>query len=165
MKSLLEEITKLYTSPSLPIKWKRIDYVSGTNEYIQIDPTIGQQVDSLYHNNPEEADKYKAVLGNNFNDINSIFKNWVHSPNANMRVIPTDSIVMTVNQNAVRRSGMYIPKDGVIPDHMNISLKGKRALYKSELMMLELLKNSNWTRPIYIAITVGTENRLGMDNP
>jgi hypothetical protein len=153
-----------YTSPSLPIKWKRIDYVSGTNEYVQIDPTIGMQVDSLYKTNPEEAAKYKAVLGNNFNDINSIFKNWVHSPNANMRVIPTDSLVMPVDKNAVRRSGMYIPKDGEIPDHMDISLKGKRALYKSELMMLELLKNSNWTRPIYIAITVGTENRLGMEN-
>ena len=59
---------------------------------------------------------------------------------------------------------MCIPKGATIPDNMVISLKGKKALYKSELMMLELLKNSNWTRPLYIAITVGTENRLGMND-
>lgn len=153
-----------YTSPSLPIKWKRIDYVSGTNEYIQIDPTIGNQIDSLYAHSPEDAAKYRAVLGANPNEINTIFKNWVHNPNDNMHVIPTDSIIMNVDKKAVERSGMCIPKGATIPDNMVISLKGKKALYKSELMMLELLKNSNWTRPLYIAITVGTENRLGMDN-
>jgi len=153
-----------YTSPSLPIKWKRIDYVSGTNEYIQIDPTIGNQIDSLYAHSPEDAAKYRAVLGTNPNEINTIFKNWVHNPNENMHVIPTDSIIMNVDKKAVERSGMCIPKGATIPDNMVISLKGKKALYKSELMMLELLKNSNWTRPLYIAITVGTENRLGMDN-
>jgi len=153
-----------YTSPSLPIKWKRIDYVSGTNEYIQIDPTIGNQIDSLYTHSPEDAAKYRAVLGANPNEINTIFKNWVHNSNDNMHVIPTDSIIMNVDKKAVERSGMCIPKGATIPDNMVISLKGKKALYKSELMMLELLKNSNWTRPLYIAITVGTENRLGMDN-
>ena len=73
-----------YTSPSLPIKWKRIDYVSGTNEYIQIDPTIGNQIDSLYTHSPEDAAKYRAVLGANPNEINTIFKNWVHNSNDNM---------------------------------------------------------------------------------
>ena len=40
----------------------------------------------------------------------------------------------------------------------------KRALYKNELMMLEMLANANWERPIYMAITVGGENHLGMGN-
>lgn len=51
---------------------------------------------------------------------------------------------------------------------MNILLRDdngnpKRALYKSELMMLEMLANANWERPMYMAITVGRENQLGMD--
>ena len=49
---------------------------------------------------------------------------------------------------------MMIPGDS-IPDYMHISLKGKRALYKSELMMLEMLSETNWERPIYIAVSVG----------
>ncbi len=31
-------------------------------------------------------------------------------------------------------------------------------------MMLEMLANANWERPIYMAITVGSENHLGMGN-
>ena len=76
---------------------------------------------------------------------------------------PTDSIVMKVDKEAVRRSGMMIPGDS-IPDYMHISLKGKRALYKSELMMLEMLAEANWERPIYIAVSVGPENQLNMGN-
>jgi hypothetical protein len=73
---------------------------------------------------------------------------------------------MKVDEEAVRRSGMMISAalGGTIPEYMHISLKGKRALYKSELMILEMLANTNWERPIYIAISVGVENRLGMEN-
>ena len=63
----------------------------------------------------------------------------------------------------MRRSGMMLQGDS-IPDYMHISLKGKRALYKSELMMLEMLAEANWERPIYMAISVGTDNQLNMDN-
>ena len=90
-------------------------------------------------------------------------KNWVRNKNQDLKVIPTDSIVIKVDKEAVRRSGMMIPGDS-IPDYMHISLKGKRALYKSELMMLEMLSEANWERPIYIAVSVGRENQLNMEN-
>ena len=48
------------------------------------------------------------------------------------------------------------------PDRMVISLKGKRALYKGDLMMLELIANCNWTRPIYVALTVGEDNYMNL---
>ena len=51
-----------------------------------------------------------------------------------------------------------------IPEYMHISLKGKRVLYKSELMMLEMLANTNWERPMYMAITVGSDNHLNLTN-
>ena len=41
---------------------------------------------------------------------------------------------------------------------MYINLKGKRAVYKSEMMMYEMLAQCNWERPMYIAITVGKDN-------
>lgn len=49
---------------------------------------------------------------------------------------------------------------GVIPDYMTLSLKGKTGISKAELMMLEMVAQCNWTRPIYMAISVGTENHL-----
>ena len=51
-----------------------------------------------------------------------------------------------------------------IPNRMVISLVGKNALYKNDLMMLEMLAQSNWTRPLYVALTVGEENYMNLGN-
>jgi hypothetical protein len=45
---------------------------------------------------------------------------------------------------------------------MIISLKGKGALYKNDLMMLEMIAQANWTRPLYVATTVGSENFMNL---
>ena len=49
-----------------------------------------------------------------------------------------------------------------IPDKMVISLKGKRALYKGDLMILEMLAQCNWERPIYVAVSVGDDNYINL---
>lgn len=160
-----------YDSPSLPITWDRVEYVEGTNEYISIRPEIKNQIDALYaqadsSSNPESKIDVRKEFGDNPYELKNILKYWVRSDKEGLRVIPTDSIVVKIDKEAVKRSGMTIPEalGDSIPEYMHISLKGKRALYKSELMMLEMLANANWERPIYMAITVGGENRLNMDN-
>ncbi|WP_071147605.1 DUF2723 domain-containing protein [Bacteroides ihuae] len=161
-----------YNSPSLPITWDRVEYVEGTNEYISIRPEIKKQIDALYAQadsniaNPESKVDVRKEFGDNPYELKNILKYWVRSDKEGLHVIPTDSIVIKIDKEAVRRSGMKIPDalGDSIPDYMHISLKGKRALYKSELIMLEMLANANWERPIYMATTVGSENRLNMDN-
>ena len=49
-----------------------------------------------------------------------------------------------------------------IPDKMVISLAGKTALYKGDLMMLEMIAQCNWVRPIYVALTVGEDNYMNL---
>lgn len=162
-----------YDSPSLPITWERLEYVEGTNEYVEIRPDLMKQIDALYKQAEANDGKLKSgenevdirkEFGENPYELKNILEKWVLSDNKNFRYIPTDSIVIKVDKEAVRRSGMTIPAalNDSIPDYMHISLKGKRALYKSELMMLEMIANSNWERPIYMAITVGQENQLNM---
>ena len=92
--------------------------------------------------------------------MKNILKYWVRSPKEGLQLIPTDSIVIKLDKEAVKRSGMMIPDSlhGEIPDYMSISLKGKRMLYKSELMMLEMLANTNWERPLYTSCTGGSDN-------
>jgi hypothetical protein len=51
-----------------------------------------------------------------------------------------------------------------IPDRMVISLKGKHALYKGDIMILEMLDQCNWTRPIYVAVSVGEDNYINLGN-
>jgi hypothetical protein len=68
---------------------------------------------------------------------------------------------MTIDKEAVRKSGMMMATDS-IPDRMVISLKNKSALYKGDLMILEMLAECNWIRPIYVAVSVGDENYINL---
>ena len=149
-----------YDSPSVPINWERIDYVQGHNEAVYIRPEVMKSIEAYYKQNPEEA---KKEFGENPYELKNILQHWVRSPkDSGLQMIPTDSIVIKLDKEAIKRSGMLTPDS--IPEYMHLSLKGKRMLYKSELMMLEMLANTNWERPMYMAITVGTDNHLNLTN-
>ena len=150
-----------YDSPAVPIEWSRLEYVQGHNEAVAIRPEMMKAINEFYKQNPEEAAK---EFGENPYELKNILRHWVRNPKEGLQVIPTDSVVIKLDKEAIKRSGMMIPDSlhGEIPEYMSISLKGKRALYKSELMMLEMLANTNWERPMYMAITVGQENHLNL---
>ena len=147
-----------YNSPAVPISWPRLDYCSGTNDYIQVDPSLKQQVLDFYKENPDAARKQ---FGDNPFEVKNIMKYWVRSKSDDMHVIPTDTLYITIDKDAVRRSGMLMASD-TIPDRMVISLAGKRAIYKNDMMMLEMLDQCDWTRPLYVATTVGSENYMNL---
>ena len=147
-----------YDSPSLPITWNRLEYCAGTNEYVQVDPSLKEQVLELYRESPEEA---KKQFGDEPFELKNVLKYWVRSTVKDFHVIPTDTVFVTIDKEAVKRSGMMMASDS-IPDKMVISLKGKGALYKGDLMMLELIANANWERPVYVATTVGQENYMNL---
>ena len=146
-----------YNSPAVPISWPRLDYCSGTNEYVEVQPSLKQQVLDFYKQNPDAA---KAQFGDNPFELKNIMKYWVRAK-GDMHVIPTDTVYVTIDKDAVRKSGMMMASDS-IPDRMVISLAGKTALYKNDLMMLEMISQCNWTRPLYVAITVGEENFMNL---
>ena len=149
-----------YDSPSVPINWNRIDYVQGHNEAVAIRPDAMSTIVKYYQQDPENA---KKEFGDNPYELKNILKYWVrNSKDSGLQMIPTDSIVMKLDKEAIKRSGMLTPDS--IPDYMHISLKGKRMLYKSELMILEMLANANWERPLYMAITVGSDNHMNLTN-
>ena len=149
-----------YNSPALPISWPRLDYCSGTNEYVRVNPAIKAQVLDFFKNYPEEA---KKQFGDEPFELHNIMKYWVRSKDEDMHVIPTDTIYLKIDKEAVKKSGMMMACDS-IPDHMVISLAGKTALYKGELMMLEIIAQCNWTRPVYVATTVGEGNYMNLGN-
>ena len=147
-----------YNSPAVPISWPRLDYCSGTNEYVEVKPSLKQQILDFYKQNPAAA---RAQFGDNPFEVKNIMKYWVRSKNPDLQVIPTDTLYVTIDKAAVKRSGMMMASD-TIPDRMVISLAGKNALYKGDLMMLEMISQCNWTRPVYVALTVGQENYMNL---
>lgn len=147
-----------YDSPSVPITWPRLDFCSGTNEYVTVEPGAKQQILEFYKQNPEAA---KKQFGDEPFELKNVLKYWVRSKNPDLHIIPTDTLYVTIDKEAVKKSGMMMASD-TIPDKMVISLAGKSALYKGDLMMLEMIAQCNWVRPIYVALTVGEDNYMNL---
>ena len=53
----------------------------------------------------------------------------------------------------------YVPidTDSIIIGPATISLKGKKGLFKNELMVLDMLLQANWERPVYMSISMGSD--------
>ncbi len=148
-----------YDSPSLPISWERIDYAGNTNEIVDVDTRYKDMLLKLYADNPEGA---KKRYGDNPFEVKNIMKYWVRSKNEKMRLIPTDTVYIKIDKEAVISSGMIIPEEYTenMPEYMTISLKGRDKILRSDLMLLEMLSQANWVRPMYMSMTVGEENYL-----
>ena len=149
-----------YDSPAVPIKWKRLQYVTGTREGISVRPGELERAIEILKDDPLAMKEY---LGDNPYELSNIIDRWILNDNEELQCFPTDSVVITIDKEAVRRSGMMIAGDS-IPDVMHISLKGKRAVYKSEMMIYEMLCRTNWERPLYVACTVGSDNYGSLGN-
>lgn len=169
-----------YDSPSVPISWKRLQYVTGTNEGVYIYPGTLEYIMKALREQGVSEERLRKTFGDNPYDLGNIIDKWVLSndPEVNaikkqmqfveddgtpLALIPTDSIVMNVDKEAVKKSGMMIAADS-IPEVMQISLKDRRVIYKSEMMMYEMLRGCNWERPLYVAVTVGADNYGSLGN-
>ncbi|MEE1287432.1 MAG: DUF2723 domain-containing protein [Bacteroidaceae bacterium] len=149
-----------YDSPAVPITWKRLQYVTGTREGISVRPGELERAIEILKDDPQAM---RELLGENPYELSNIIDKWILNDNEALQCFPTDSVVITIDKEAVRRSGMMIAGDS-IPDVMHISLKGKRAVYKSEMMIYEMLCRTNWERPMYVACTVGSDNYGSLGN-
>lgn len=59
----------------------------------------------------------------------------------------------------------YIPTDQLYidgPEGQRIDLKKARRYTRSEMMVMEMLEQNNWERPMYFAVTVGDDYYLGL---
>lgn len=161
----------LYDAPALPISWDKNQYQDGKNEYVAVRPELKKQIEDFYRKHPEEA---RAGFGEDPFEVKNLLTHWVFSGKEEFRVIPTDTIHVPIDKEALLRSGIMLPKairhlegeelKNAIPDKLSIPLKDIRMLTKVDLLLLELLANCNWERPLYMAISVGNVGRLKFDN-
>ena len=147
-----------YNSKALPITWSRYFYVdNGKHTYYPIKPEGKAELDALKQQNPN-VDPY---------ELSYILDHYVKK--AEGGYFPTDSVVVSVNKQAVIESGMYLPmgKDS-IPDKMTISLakayNRNGGLYRADVMIYEMLAHADWKRPMYMSVTLGSENYAGLEN-
>ena len=139
---------KAYESDPVPSQLTHDLYKYGTNDYIIIQQVINdtldvkQFLDFVASDNPKT--KYKYVLQQRGIDLSD-----VRSQDANATYLPTPHLRIPVNKENAIRFGIVKPEDAdkIVP-HIDIKISGG-ALYKNRLLMLDIVANNEWKRPIY----------------
>ncbi len=141
-----------YNSPSLPIAWKRAEYVDdGKHGYFPIVDRKAE-LDAFKKAHPNGPDPYELTY---------IMDNYVRTK----QIFPTDSVVVKVNKQNVVNQGITVPAGMEIPDHISLSLKwAGRGMSRKQVMIYEMLARNNWKRPIYMSVTLGAENYAGLQD-
>lgn len=79
--------------------------------------------------------------------------------------IPSKKLFYVVDKEAVIRNKVVDPKDyDKIVDTLKIDFSDKHYITKDELMVLDMIANNNWERPLYFAITIGREKYMNLQD-
>ena len=139
---------KAYESAPIPSSLTHEQYKYGTRDYI-IKEVVTEDTLSLnqflgFITSDDARTKYKHVLQQQGYDTSG-----QRNQDLNANYLPTENVRIPVNKAAVLKNGIVKPKDSsLIVPYIDIKIKGA-ALYKNRLMMLDIIANNNWERPIY----------------
>jgi hypothetical protein len=127
--------TKTYESNPLPISFQHDEYVGDKLDYVAHIPKI------------ESRWEIKDFI------------NFIKNPKSTVEMqngqtihfYPTNKIRIPIDKNTIIKNKVVAEKyfDSIVP-YIDIDIKGN-ALYKNRLMMLDILANNNWKRPIYFS--------------
>lgn len=141
---------KAYESDPIPSQLTHKDYRYGTRDYILKEEitkdtlNIKEFLTFITSENPKT--KYKYVLQQQNVDI-SRYRNQDLDGN----YLPTENVRIPVDKASVLKNGIVKEKDSaLIVPYIDIKIKGG-ALYKNRLLMLDIVANNNWERPIYFS--------------
>ncbi|MCB4806828.1 DUF2723 domain-containing protein [Tamlana sp. 62-3] len=139
---------KAYESDPIPSQLEHKNYQYGTNDYIVIENVIkdtlniNKFLDFVQSDNPRT--KYKYVLEQKGYDVTDI-----RSQDLTATYMPTPHLRIPVNKINALKSGIVKAKDAeAIVPYIDIEVTGG-ALYKNRLLMLDIVANNEWNRPIY----------------
>lgn len=128
---------KTYDAEGLPISFAHKQYVDGTRDGI----ILRKQIETRWElknflNFAKKEDSTAQIEIDNGQKLN---------------FVPTNKVRYTVDKNAVIANKAVNPKynDSIVP-FMDFDIKGG-AIYKNRLIMLDILQNNNWKRPIYFS--------------
>jgi Protein of unknown function (DUF2723) len=126
---------KAYESDPMPISFTHDQYKPGTRDYMLYIPSVDKRWD---------MGDFLKILGSDDQRLKRELNNghWVN-------FYPTNQVRLTVDKEAVIKSKTVAPAqyDSIVP-YIDIDIKGD-ALYKNRLLMLDIVYNNNWKRPIY----------------
>ena len=140
---------RTYTSSPIPSQLEHRQYAYGVRDYIKHEALLDSVRWSLndfmrWVSSDQPRTQYKFLL-----DQYDVSTTNIPKSTQQMIYYPTNLIRVPVNKENVLKSGVVKPEDAeLIVDYIDINLPTS-GLYKNRLMMLDILHNNDWERPIY----------------
>ena len=141
---------KAYESEPIPSKLTHDKYKWGTRDYIIKEVVtkdtldIDQFIDFV--TSDDKRTKYGHVLKQQGYDTAG-----QRNQDLEANYAPTEHVRIPVNKENVLRNGIVPLKDAAkIVDYIDIKIEDQ-AIYKNRLMMLDIIAENNWERPIYFS--------------
>lgn len=127
--------TKTYESDPLPISFTHDQYVGDKLDYVAHIPKVESRWDIKDFINFIKNPKSTVDMQNG----------------QTIHFYPTNKVRIPVDKNTIIKNKVVNPKhnDSIVP-YIDLDIKGN-ALYKNRLMMLDIVANNNWKRPIYFS--------------
>lgn len=128
---------KAYESEPVPITFNHEQYVDGTRDYVLYEPSTDARIDMDTFMDFIKLEDERAKI-----ELSSGQK-------ANF--YPSNKVRIKVDRNQVIKNKVVSPKhyDSIVP-YMDIDLP-KNAIYKHNMIMLDIIRSNNWKRPIYFS--------------
>ncbi len=142
--------TRAYESAPVPFKLEEVKYRQGTRDAVALLPS--ENVNGVY----VDVDAAMGFVANdkNMRNLFSRIKKDAY--------FPTNRFKVQVDKKKVLENGTVAPNlaDQIVNEVQWEINKGY--LLKSELMLIDLLANNDWNRPIYFAVTTGPDSYIGL---
>jgi hypothetical protein len=140
---------KTYDSEPLPITMDFDKFVQGTRDVVYIMDRISR---------PIELKQLMDFVGSDKPDTRH------RTPSGEyIDYLPSRNIKLTVDKEMVLRNGIVKPEDEhLIVDELEWTID-KDYIQKNEMMVLEIIANNNWERPIYF-VSTGGDSDVGLSN-
>lgn len=141
---------KAYESEPIPSSLTHDQYRWGTRDYI-IKEVVTKDTLNLdqffgFITNDDPRTKYKHILEQQGYDTSG-----QRRQDLNANYLPTEHVRIPVDKESVLRNGIVKAKDSAsIVPFIDIRIQGA-AIYKNRLLMLDIINNNNWERPIYFS--------------
>jgi len=126
-----------YKSAPLPISFAHSQYVDGTRDFILCDPRTKERIDIADFMDFVKSDDERATVELRSGQIANVY--------------PSNKIRIPVDRNTVIKNKVVSPQryDSIVP-YIDVDLP-QSAIYKHNLIMLDIIRNNNWKRPIYFS--------------
>ncbi len=142
---------KAYESDPMPFSLKHDQYVTGSRDIVHVIDMIKDKRVNL-----KEAIKF---LGSDDPRTKQI-KGYEGS----YEFLPAKSFYVPVDSAKVIQNGIVSEKDSsLIVKNINVDIDNNMIM-KNEMMILDLISNNDWNRPIYFAVTVGRDNYMNLED-